>query len=193
MTQPPDTAPGAGWLPGIRHCVSPHQDARPDGTPVTLVVVHYISLPPGHFAGDAVERLFMGRLDTAAHPDFAALEGLRVSAHFLVRRRGTLIQFVDVYRRAWHAGQSSFLGRPACNDFSLGIELEGDDRRAFTAAQYQRLGLLIGALRGLLPLRYICGHSDIAPGRKTDPGPLFDWPRALAACAAARLEAPFVR
>jgi AmpD protein len=183
----------SGWIPGLRACVSPHADARPDPAEVSLVVLHHISLPPGRFSGDAVESLFMGQLDCSADPSFAALVGLRVSAHFFLRRRGTLIQFVDINKRAWHAGQSAFLGRTACNDFSVGIELEGDGWHDFTRAQYQRLPVLIRALCDRLPLRHICGHSDIAPGRKTDPGPRFDWPRALAPLADLGLEAPFVR
>jgi len=185
--------PEQGWLKGLQHRRSPHQDARPEATEVSLVVLHYISLPPGRFSGNAVEKLFMGQLDSNADPGFAALEGLRVSAHFFLRRRGDLIQFVDIHRRAWHAGRSSFLGRPACNDFSLGIELEGDGGHDFTQVQYRRLAALIRTLSQHLPLRHICGHSDIAPDRKSDPGPRFDWPRTLASVADLGLEAPFVR
>ena len=143
--------------------------------------MHCISLPPGEFGGEAIERLFTNRLDPAAHPYFREIAGLRVSAHFLIRRDGELVQFVPVGRRAWHAGVSSWRGRERCNDFSIGVELEGTEDAVFTAAQYQRLAGLIGHLRSKLPLRAIAAHSDVAPGRKTDPGAHFDWPRLLAA------------
>ena len=160
---------------------SPNQDARPRGTKITLLVVHSISLPPGEFGGDAIERLFTNRLDPAAHPYFREIAGLKVSSHFLIRRDGELVQFVPVGRRAWHAGVSSWRGRERCNDFSVGVELEGTDDGPFTGAQYARLARLVAALRARHPLRDIAAHSDIAPGRKTDPGPRFDWPRVLAA------------
>jgi N-acetyl-anhydromuramoyl-L-alanine amidase len=160
---------------------SPNQDERPPGTTITLAVIHSISLPPGEFGGDAIERLFTNCLDPAAHPYFAGIAGLEVSSHFLIRRDGELVQFVPVERRAWHAGASSWRGRTRCNDFSIGIELEGTDEGPFTDAQYARLAALLSALRRDLPLRDVAGHSDIAPGRKTDPGPGFDWPRLLAA------------
>ena len=160
---------------------SPNQDARPRGTEVNLLVVHSISLPPGKFGGDAIERLFTNRLDPAAHPYFKEIEGLKVSSHFLIRRDGELVQFVPVKRRAWHAGVSSWRGRERCNDFSIGVELEGTDDGPFTSAQYARLATLIRHLRTTLPLRDIASHSDIAPGRKTDPGPGFDWPRLFSA------------
>ena len=160
---------------------SPNQDARPRGTEITLLVVHCISLPPGEFGSDAIERLFTNRLDPAAHPFFREIVDLRVSAHYLIRRRGELVQFVPVARRAWHAGASSWRGRPRCNDFSIGVELEGTEGSPFTAAQYARLAQLIQHLRSKLPLRDIAAHSDVAAGRKTDPGAHFDWPRLLAA------------
>jgi len=160
---------------------SPNQDARPRGTEISLLVVHCISLPPGEFGGDAIERLFTNRLDSAAHPYFRTIAGLRVSAHFLIRRAGELVQFVPLERRAWHAGVSSWRGRARCNDFSVGVELEGTEDAVFTAAQYRRLARLVGHLRTQLPLRDIAAHSDVAPGRKTDPGAHFDWPRLLAA------------
>ena len=160
---------------------SPNQDARPRGTEISLLVVHCISLPPGEFGGDAIERLFTNRLDSAAHPYFRTIAGLRVSAHFLIRRAGELVQFVPVGRRAWHAGVSSWRGRGRCNDFSVGVELEGTEDAVFTALQYRRLARLVGHLRTTLPLRDIAAHSDVAPGRKTDPGAHFDWPRLLAA------------
>ena len=162
---------------------SPNQDERPPGTSITLAVIHSISLPPGQFGGDAIERLFTNRLDPAAHPYFAQIAHLEVSSHFLVRRDGELVQFVPVERRAWHAGASSWRGRGRCNDFSVGIELEGTDDGPFTDAQYARLAALIGHLRRTHPLRDIAAHSDIAPGRKTDPGAAFDWPRLLASLA----------
>ncbi|MBU6271897.1 MAG: 1,6-anhydro-N-acetylmuramyl-L-alanine amidase AmpD [Betaproteobacteria bacterium] len=181
----------AGWLPGARVVVSPHQDERPDPAGVDLLVVHHISLPAGQFHGDAIERLFTGTLDPAAHPDFVAIAGLRVSAHFLIRRRGELLQFVDTRRRAWHAGVSRLGDRERCNDFSIGVELEGDGEHPFTALQYRRLASLTRLLCRRHPLRWLAGHSDIAPGRKTDPGPFFDWPRLLSALEDTGLSRPF--
>lgn len=170
-----------GWLAPCRRRESPNQDERPAGEAVTLLVVHSISLPPGEYGGDAIERLFTNRLDAAAHPYFREIAGLEVSAHFLVRRDGELLQFVPTTRRAWHAGASSWRGRSRCNDFSIGVELEGTDSGPFDARQYQRLAALIHALRAQHPLRELAAHSDIAPGRKTDPGPGFDWPRLCGA------------
>ena len=169
---------------GARRVLSPNCDARPAGAQVTLLIVHSISLPPGEFGGDAIERLFTNRLDPNAHPSFAGLESLRVSAHFLVRRDGELVQFVPLDRRAWHAGVSSWRGRSRCNDFSVGVELEGTPEHPFTDAQYAPLENLIRALRSALPLREIAAHSDVAPGRKIDPGARFDWPRLFSALAA---------
>ena len=169
-----------GWIAGARRCPSPNVDARPPAVEVDLLLVHYVSLPPGRFAGDAIERLFTNTLDPAAHPAFADLAEIRVSAHLLIRRRGELLQFAGCDARAWHAGVSRLGDRTACNDFSIGVELEGDDRRPFTAAQYRRLGQVAGLLRSRYPLRWIAGHEDVAPGRKFDPGPRFDWARALA-------------
>ena len=162
---------------------SPNQDERPPGTEISLLVVHSISLPPGEFGGDAIERLFTNRLDPAAHPYFREIAGLRVSSHFLIRRDGELVQFVPPERRAWHAGVSSWRGRERCNDFSIGVELEGTEEGDFTDAQYLRLIELVQSLKATLPLRDIAAHSDVAPGRKTDPGPRFDWPRLLTALA----------
>ncbi len=172
-----------GWLSGARRVPSPNCDERPPGSEVTLLVVHSISLPPGEYAGDAIERLFTNRLDPAAHPYFAEIAGLKVSAHFLVRRDGALLQFVPTAMRAWHAGASCWRGRSACNDFSVGVELEGSDEGPFEDAQYDQLLFLIKEVRRIFPLRDIAAHSDIAPGRKTDPGPGFDWPRLLASLA----------
>jgi len=172
-----------GFLAGARHVVSPNFDDRPAGTAVTLLVVHAISLPPGVFGGDAIERLFTNRLDPGAHPSFAAIEGLRVSAHFLLRRDGELVQFVPADKRAWHAGASCWRGRARCNDFSIGVELEGDALSAFSDAQYDGLVALVARLRRAHPLRDIAGHDDVAPQRKRDPGPRFDWLRVLRALA----------
>jgi N-acetyl-anhydromuramoyl-L-alanine amidase len=165
----------AGWLTGIERIDSPNQDARPPGTPLRLIAIHAISLPPGQFGGTAVTDLFTNRLDPAAHPYFATLAHQRVSAHFFIRRDGGVVQYVSCHARAWHAGASCWRGRPRCNDFSLGIEIEGDDRNDFTAAQYQSLRLLLAVLVRRFPGVAIAGHADIAPGRKTDPGPHFDW------------------
>lgn len=163
----------------MRIVESPNFDDRPPNTEVTLVVLHSISLPPGEYGGDWIERLFTNRLDPAAHPYFREIEGMKVSAHFLIRRDGGLLQFVPVHRRAWHAGASSWRGRKACNDFSIGVELEGADDGPFEEPQYQALQSLIARLRTALPLRDIAAHSDVSPGRKTDPGPGFAWDRIL--------------
>jgi AmpD protein len=164
-----------GWVTDVRRVDSPNADARPAGVLPCLVVVHAISLPPDEFGGDDICRLFTNTLDPAAHPYFATIAGLRVSAHFLIRRDGELIQFVAGDRRAWHAGVSCWQGRERCNDFSLGVELEGGDTYAFTAAQYAALRRLLRALCRRYPVAALAGHCDVAPGRKTDPGPTFDW------------------
>lgn len=168
---------GEGWLSTARRVVSPNFDARPPATEISLIVVHAISLPPGEFGGDAIERFFTNRLDPNEHPYFATIADLRVSAHFLIRRDGELLQFVSCVERAWHAGASSWNGRSRCNDFSLGIELEGGDEWPYSEAQYQRLLELVALLRAHYPVTAVVGHADIAPGRKTDPGPHFDWLR----------------
>lgn len=168
-----------GWLAGVRRMESPNCDDRPAGTEITLLVVHSISLPPGEYGGGSIEGLFTNRLDPEAHPYFREIEGLKVSAHFLIGRDGSLIQFVPVYRRAWHAGASCWRGRSACNDFSIGVELEGTDDSPFEEAQYRAFDELLARLRGALPLRDIAAHSDVSPGRKTDPGPAFAWDRIL--------------
>ncbi|HYF59127.1 MAG TPA: 1,6-anhydro-N-acetylmuramyl-L-alanine amidase AmpD [Burkholderiaceae bacterium] len=180
-----------GWHRRARRRPSPNVDARPPGTLVDLLVVHHVSLPAGRFSGDAVERLFTNRLDCGAHPSFASLEGLRVSAHFLVRRRGELLQFASPDARAWHAGASCFLGRERCNDFSIGVELEGTGERPYTDAQYRVLADLTRGLAARWPLRFVAGHSDVAPGRKTDPGPSFDWARYLRSVESTGLARPF--
>ncbi|MCL4745457.1 MAG: 1,6-anhydro-N-acetylmuramyl-L-alanine amidase AmpD [Burkholderiaceae bacterium] len=180
-----------GWLEGARWLRSPNFDQRAPGEAIELVVIHHISLPPGRFCGDAILRLFTNRLDPGADRSFAQLASLRVSAHFLIRRRGELVQFVGCDARAWHAGESSFLGRARCNDFSIGIELEGSGERAFTQAQYRRLGQLLALLCERYPVRWLAGHSDIAPGRKHDPGASFDWERLLRSARASGLSRPF--
>lgn len=166
-----------GWLPGAKAIASPNQDERPGNEVVRLLVVHAISLPPGEFGGDGVERLFTNRLDPKAHPYYEGIHELRVSAHFFIRRDGQVLQFVPTTRRAWHAGVSHWRGRERCNDFSIGVEVEGCDERTFAAIQYIRLARLIRILRRRYAFEEIVGHSDIAPSRKTDPGPCFDWLR----------------
>jgi AmpD protein len=161
---------------GAQFIASPNFDERPD-TPVTLVVIHNISLPPGEYGSDDVIDLFNNRLDPQAHPYFAEIHQLKVSSHFLIRRDGSLIQFVSCLKRAWHAGQSNWQGRERCNDFSVGVELEGSDHDAFEDMQYLSLNQLIEALKSAYPIEAVTGHSDIAPDRKTDPGPYFDWSR----------------
>jgi len=156
---------------------SPNCDARPRGTAISLIVVHGISLPPGRFGGDDVSKLFTNALDPLADPYYAGIASLRVSAHFFVRRDGALVQFVPCALRAWHAGISSWRGVHACNDFSVGVELEGTDAVPYTTPQYATLARVARALRMRYPIRDMVGHSDVAPGRKTDPGSAFDWPR----------------
>jgi AmpD protein len=177
----------SGYATTAHRVHSANRDARPPGLPIDLVVVHGISLPPGEFGGEAIARLFTNRLDPHAHPYFASIAELRVSAHFLIRRDGELVQFVSCNDRAWHAGASSWKGRERCNDFSIGIELEGTDDLPYAAPQYTMLARLVRALRRAYPIADLVGHSDIAPGRKTDPGPTFDWSRL------ARLTAPRTR
>jgi AmpD protein len=167
----------AGWRVDAQRIDSPNFDDRPPGEAVCLLVVHAISLPPAQFGGDAIVRLFTNTLDPDAHPYFATISALRVSAHFLIRRDGALLQFVSCRQRAWHAGVSSWNGRERCNDFSIGIELEGCDEMPFEDAQYRRLLDLVASLRAHYPIAAVVAHSAIAPGRKTDPGPFFDWRR----------------
>jgi AmpD protein len=169
---------GTGLLETAIYKPSPHCDDRPDGMAVDLLVIHNISLPPGEFGSTAIERFFCGKLDFSEHPYFQEIAHLRVSAHLLIRRTGEIVQFVPFNKRAWHAGQSAFDGRTQCNDFSIGIELEGTDTLAFEATQYDQLANAIRAIQEAYPaiiLPHIVGHSDIAPGRKTDPGLAFDW------------------
>lgn len=178
----PKEAIREGWLVGARRCPSPNYNQRPCGEPVSLLVIHNISLPPGQFGGGCIEAFFCNQLDTQAHPYFAEIADLQVSAHLLISREGCSTQFVSFDDRAWHAGQSLYDGRVNCNDFAIGIELEGTDDRPYTDAQYRELArvtrLLLLAYPALTPSR-ITGHADIAPERKTDPGPAFDWVRYL--------------
>jgi len=164
-----------GWWRQAQVCVSPNFDARPQAVPVTLVVLHSISLPPGEFGGDAIERLFSNRLDWNAHPYYEGIRGLKVSAHFLIRRSGQTLQFVSCEDRAWHAGRSAWRGQADCNRYSVGIELEGLEGSTFEPAQYVSLARLLRALARQYPIQEVVGHEDVAPGRKSDPGAGFDW------------------
>ncbi len=166
-----------GRVDAARYVASCNCDERPPGEAITLLVIHNISLPPGEFGGDAIVRLFTNELDCRSHPYYRTLAGLRVSAHFLIRRTGELLQFVPCTKRAWHAGVSSWRGRSGCNDFSVGVELEGTDDAPYTEPQYRVLAELTRALQSAYPISAVAGHCDVAPGRKTDPGPSFDWPR----------------
>jgi N-acetyl-anhydromuramoyl-L-alanine amidase len=177
-----------GLLTGVRQVLSPHRDERPAGVQPDLIVMHNISLPPDEFGGPWIERLFNGDLPPDLHPYFAEIHGMRVSSHVLIRRDGEILQFVPFHERAWHAGASTFEGRSACNDFSIGIELEGTDALPFEAVQYAQAGAVIRALLAAYPtlgVERVVGHSDIAPGRKTDPGAAFSWPGLRAAISAA--------
>jgi AmpD protein len=167
-----------GLLEPARWCPSPNCDARPQGVQPTMIVLHGISLPPGRFGGPEIEALFTNTLDWDAHPYFAEIRGVRVSAHVLIRRDGSVVQFVPLTERAWHAGESCFRGEERCNDFSIGIELEGEDETPYDERQYavlQNVIRAIGAAYPVISARELAAHSDIAPGRKTDPGPAFDW------------------
>lgn len=164
-----------GWCTQASRQVSPNYNARPDLADISLIVIHNISLPAGRFGGSAITELFQNCLDCSAHESFESLRELKVSSHFLIRRDGALLQFVSTLDRAWHAGVSTFAGRAACNDFSIGIELEGTDDLPFEPAQYHSLSLLTQALLARFTITHIVGHDEIAPGRKTDPGPCFDW------------------
>jgi AmpD protein len=164
-----------GLLNTAQFIASPNCDERPEGTSINLLVIHNISLPPNEFGGNGVIELFTNQIDPFAHAYYQSLSGLKVSSHFFIRRDGSVIQFVPCNMRAWHAGVSSWKGKERCNDFSIGIELEGSDITFFTDAQYSKLVLLTKRLYDYYPIKDIVGHSDIAPGRKTDPGPYFDW------------------
>ena len=173
-------SPGAGLLRPAKQCPSPNQDERPDDVSPELIIIHGISLPPGEYGGTQIESLFTNCLDWHAHPYFREIEGLQVSSHLLIRRCGELVQFVPFGRRAWHAGESSFRGRSCCNDFSIGIELEGTDDTPYADEQYWHLIAVVQAIIAAYPQispRLIAGHCDVSPGRKTDPGPAFDWLR----------------
>jgi len=165
-----------GWLRTARHVPSPNFGPRPAGSVIDLAVVHSISLPPGVYGGDEIERLFTNTLDWSDHPYFEQIRGTEVSAHFVIRRNGEVLQFVSVLDRAWHAGRSTWAGRDNCNDYSVGIELEGLEDTPFDPPQYAALATLLRALRTLCPLRGVMGHEHIAPGRKRDPGQAFEWP-----------------
>ncbi len=167
----------AGMCSGARYIPSPNFDERPEQEPISLLVIHNISLPPNEFGGTGVFELFTNRLDPAAHPYYETIKDLRVSAHFFIRRNGELVQFVPCELRAWHAGASSWQGRERCNDFSIGIELEGADDIAYADEQYETLAALARSLFSHYGPLDMAGHADISPGRKTDPGPAFDWPR----------------
>jgi AmpD protein len=173
----------AGWLPQARPCPSPNFGPRPEGTEINLAVIHSISLPPGEYGGDQIERLFTNRLDWEAHPYYQQIRGMTVSAHFVIRRDGELLQFVSCEQRAWHAGRSSWQGRENCNDYAIGIELEGLEGEPFEAQQYDVLAALLQALVQRYPLQAVVGHEHVAPGRKFDPGPGFDWGRLMAQLA----------
>jgi AmpD protein len=180
MQSPLKIEPATGLVAGARQVLSPHFDARPAGVLPELIVVHGISLPPGEFGGPWIDRLFTGSLPPDAHPYFRDVARLRASAHALIRRDGAIVQYVPFGQRAWHAGQSHYRGRPACNDFSIGIELEGTDDTPYTDDQYEQLAALVETLLASYPslsVDHIAGHSEVAPGRKTDPGPSFDWER----------------
>jgi AmpD protein len=180
---------GRGLIEGARFVPSPNQDARPPGASIDLVVVHGIGLPPGEFGGPWVEQLFLNRLPGGVHPFFETLAGLKVSAHLFIRRDGSIVQFVPFHARAWHAGASGWRHREACNDYSVGIELEGADEVPYEAVQYEALAAAVAALSGAyrtLAPDAVVGHSDVAPGRKTDPGPAFDWAHFRRLLSAAR-------
>jgi AmpD protein len=177
MTAAPMDEWDAGWWCGARRVESPNYNERPDGERVTLAVIHSISLPPGIYGGDAIERLFTNRLDWDAHPYFQQIRGMQVSSHFVIRRDGELLQFVSCDRRAWHAGRSQWRGRDECNDFSIGIELEGLEGETFEPAQYETLVRLLQAIAPRYPIVDVAGHEHVAPDRKIDPGPCFDWAR----------------
>ena len=181
-----------GWFDAARRCASPNFGPRPEGVAIELVLIHSISLPPGEYGGDGIERLFTNRLDWDAHPYYRQIRGLEVSAHFLIRRGGELLQFVSCDARAWHAGASIWRGRRDCNDFSIGIELEGLEGDVFEAPQYVALAGLIGALRQHYPIAAVTGHEQVAPGRKNDPGAGFDWARLRTSLQAAAPDFPEV-
>ena len=182
MQQAPSFQVIDGQLIGARQVPSPNYNQRPEHTEIQLVVVHNISLPPSQFGGAYIEQFFQNRLDWSKHPYFQSIEGMQVSTHLLILRTGEVLQFVNFNDRAWHAGRSSYLAKKECNDYSIGIELEGSDDQPFEDVQYSVLAEVIATLQATYPkiLQHLAGHSDIAPGRKTDPGPYFDWPKTRA-------------
>lgn len=164
-----------GFVEGIKHLISPNFERRLPNEAINLIVIHAISMPPDQFGGKDIEKLFMNKLNFDEHPFYLTIKNLKVSAHFLIKRTGELIQFVSCLNKAWHAGQSSWNTRANCNDFSIGIELEGSDKKEFTEIQYENLNALLEVLCQHYPIQDVVGHSDIAPKRKTDPGPFFKW------------------
>ena len=168
-----------GWFSGVRRIASPNFDARPAGMPICLLIIHSISLPPNEFGGNGVNQLFTNILNPEDHPFYEQLRGVKVSSHFFIRRNGEIVQYVSCLSRAWHAGQSLWHGRSRCNDFSIGIELEGSDFVPYADSQYRSLSYLTRRLQRAYRFGGIAGHADVAPERKTDPGPYFDWPRYL--------------
>ncbi|TCH64599.1 1,6-anhydro-N-acetylmuramyl-L-alanine amidase AmpD [Acinetobacter sp. ANC 4862] len=182
MQQAPSFQVIDGQLIGARQVASPNYNQRPEQTEIQLVVVHNISLPPSQFGGGYIEQFFQNQLDWSKHPYFQSIEGMQVSTHLLILRTGEVLQFVNFNDRAWHAGRSSYLAKKECNDYSIGIELEGSDDQPFEEVQYSVLAEVIATLQAAYPkiLQHLAGHSDIAPGRKTDPGPYFDWPKTRA-------------
>ena len=182
MQQAPSFQVIDGQLIGARQVPSPNYNQRPEHTEIQLVVVHNISLPPSQFGGGYIEQFFQNQLDWSKHPYFQTIEGMQVSTHLLILRTGEVLQFVNFNDRAWHAGRSTYLAKKECNDYSIGIELEGSDDQPFEDVQYSILAQVIATLQATYPkiLQHLAGHSDIAPGRKTDPGPFFDWPKTRA-------------
>ena len=182
MQQAPSFQVIDGQLIGARQVPSPNYNQRPEHAEIQLVVVHNISLPPSQFGGGYIEQFFQNQLDWSQHPYFQSIEGMQVSTHLLILRSGEVLQFVNFNDRAWHAGRSSYLAKKECNDYSIGIELEGSDDQPFEEVQYSVLAQVIATLQATYPkiLQHLAGHSDIAPGRKTDPGPFFDWPKTRA-------------
>ena len=182
MQQAPSFQVIDGQLIGARQVPSPNYNQRPEHTEIQLVVVHNISLPPSQFGGGYIEQFFQNQLDWSQHPYFQSIEGMQVSTHLLILRTGEVLQFVNFNDRAWHAGRSTYLAKKECNDYSIGIELEGSDDQPFEEVQYSVLAEVIATLQATYPkiLQHLAGHSDIAPGRKTDPGPFFDWPKTRA-------------
>ena len=182
MQQAPSFQVIDGQLIGARQVPSPNYNQRPEQTEIQLVVVHNISLPPSQFGGGYIEQFFQNQLDWSKHPYFQTIEGMQVSTHLLILRTGEVLQFVNFNDRAWHAGRSTYLAKKECNDYSIGIELEGSDDQPFAEVQYSVLAEVIATLQATYPkiLQHLAGHSDIAPGRKTDPGPFFDWPKTRA-------------